>query len=507
MRRWVCCLLLVSCSASTSVDLPPLVDLSGLHGGARQPANLEQVSVKALYVVPRSFGVLGLEQQDVSLIDLVGVMSEDGSLYLTDMLHDPGPAAYDFGKIARSEILLASEQGSFSRDYGRFTPSPDALLSLDRGFEIEVLVRGLREKLVFRPGYEATLYQPYRRAGTTPEPGPTGATPAGGWSDSSFNGEDGESADAGEEGAPGANGQSGKDAGQSGGRGGNGSNGGDGLEGQVGNNGGAGGNGGRGGDGGNGASGGTGLSGGVGERGEDGPVLEISVRPIYSKFYPDEQLIFMQVTASWSNRSEKKNYILHRKQRFSVASIGGRGGQGGAGGQGGQAGAGGEGGDGGDGGRGGDGARVSEGRGGDGGPGGEGGRGGHGGNGGSGGDGGRGGAGGQGGSGGEVRATVIGDADFVRDVRAFIQLESIAGEGGAGGEAGAGGFVGGGGGAGSGGNGGNGGNGGAGETSGSVGARGDDGDNGDRGSSGSSSGDSGQTGSGGPRGRPGRVSW
>ena len=100
--------------------------------------------------------------------------------------------------------------------------------------------------------------------------------------------------------------------------------------------------GGNGGSGGNGASGVRGGNGGKAKNGlpaEHGPQLNVEIRPIYSKFYPNEELVFVQVTARYyrlrtrsAYRTEVKNYIFHQKQRFTITSVGGKGGAGGAGG-------------------------------------------------------------------------------------------------------------------------------------------------------------------------------
>jgi hypothetical protein len=55
----------------------------------------------------------------------------------------------------------------------------------------------------------------------------------------------------------------------------------------------------------------------------------VEVRPIYSKFYPDEELVFVQVVARYFDGgrgnflSEARNYIFHPRQEFLIRSIGG----------------------------------------------------------------------------------------------------------------------------------------------------------------------------------------
>jgi hypothetical protein len=510
-RLWASTILacaLFACVPRTHIDLPPLIELDDLHFDKRRAADVERLRIHALYVLPKKDLDLSSESRNTALLDLVAVLGDDGALYVNDLVHGSLPAAYEYGKIPSSAITLFSPQGRFEGDARLFAPSEDVLAALDTGYQIDVRVANRIERVIFRPAYDADRYAPYARNGVSPPPAAEGETPQGAFSISEFDGARGKDGSDGGSGESGKNGRSGSAPGQNGGRGGHGGKGADGREGQSG---GAGGNGGGGGDG---RAGGSGTRGQDGDPAEAGPSLAGSIRPIYSKFYPDEELVFIEVIATYHDaklgrpyREERKNYVLHRKQPFTVSSIGGRGGEGGAGGSGGAGGWGGIGGDGGAGGNGGRGQSVSAGAGGAGGDGGHGGDGGRGGRGVRGGDGGDGGGGGRGGDGGEIRASLAGSAAFQAEVRASLRFASVAGEGGhggRGGEAGAQGSIGGGGRKGPGGSGGEGG---SGKSHGARGRDGESGKDGEPGSSDQEHGRPGKAGRFGDPGRPRRTPW
>lgn len=439
--------LLTGCTIYEAPELPPTVDVSGVFANGRGPADLRDVKLEALYVVPqnpRTDRPLGIHVEDrsLALVDLVAVLDEDGALYMNDVLHVEAPSAYGYEKISPRQIRLTSLQGRFAGAQHLFTPDPNVLAALDTGYAIEVRVKNVHERLVFRPLYDAALYRPYERDG---QPGPEGRAGFVGKSGSS--GSSGSDGSKGSDGMQGAKGEDGSD-----------------------------------GDGGSsGSAGRPGKPGGPGGPGDPGPDLELTFRPIYSKFYPDEELVFLHVEATYRHagqrapyNKEERRYIFHADQQFRITTRGGVGGSGGAGG------AGGSGGDGGDGADGGDGRDGAAGA-----PGGPGGR---------------------GGDGGNVRAQIIGSATFTRRVRAAMRLQSIAGDGGSAGLGGMGGAAGAAGDGGRGGDGGDGGRGGSGTPRGNDGRDGDDGlsgKDGDRGSRGAN----GPSGVPGPRGRAQRTPW
>lgn len=468
----------------------------------------------------RAGGRVGVAVEDtgVPIVGMIALATADGMLHYSDIVHASGasqalrsakldPSTLSFSPICGQIALVRGDPPHL----GPFRPSRSVLCSLDAGFGVTVRAGGVSETLVVPPLYDSSLYAPYHRAGNSRSAASSGQSPSG----FAFGAAAGANGSMGNQGAAGGNGRPGMNATQHGMAGGNGGNGGPGGHGRSGNAGHAnrspGGTGGAGGRGGNGTNGGHGSYGGHGfrgqnagrgsdgARGEDGPALTVQIRPIYSKFYPDEELVFMQIDARWNEggRRESYDYVFHRGDRFDVRSIGGRGGDGGSGGRGGNGGAGGAGGNGGPGGAGGNGGAGGSGgpgtqdrapgRQGPGGAGGNGGNGGNGSNGGNGamaGNGGHGGHGGRGGDGGRIQVTIEGSRDFAEEIRRTIQFVSIPGQGGSRGDAGANGSAGWAGRAGAGGAAGRAGSGGYGSPGGQAGSAGSQGRGGNSGSAG-----------------------
>ncbi len=356
---------------------------------------------------PQRIGI-ATEDGAVPLLQWVAALFEDGSLAYTDMPHQPNaPPAYLAGKLAMVEFHVKGSCGTIDQDY-KFTPVSDVLCALDSGYRYELVLGKQRKELVLWPEYHASLHRPFWRQGFDQQTSATGYTGETNERTVQLQGIAGEAGSYGERGTNGGNGRDAELVGQDGGDGGPGGAGGpgedgakgadatspgqQGYEGQAGK---AGGDGGHGGNAGSGTDGGHGGPGQAGKRGFDGPNLDVVVRPVFSKFYSDDELVYVEVLASWPDESgritstERRNYIFHLGESFelrSIGGVGGRGGDGGAGGSGGSGGYGGPGGSGGNGGRGGEGGRggpssggVSSGKQGDGADGGNGGNGGDGG--------------------------------------------------------------------------------------------------------------------------------
>ncbi len=537
--------LLVSCSASfTPPTLPEEKDLTGAVSKRFAWAKLAEETIQAILVqrnqslreAPGGGGKLGIAPEfgGVPIFQQLGVITKDGRLWFNDDPHrDKGSPAWKGQKLNPHLLHYTPRCGSLSNTL-RFNASNNVLCSVDSGFQVLIQGGEARELVTYQPLYSSDLYTPYRRDGQSKPQAATGMGFGGSSYNAYLNGAAGKYGDYGRRGGNGGDGADARDHGVTGGAGGPGGGGGPGENGNNGNSsssyGGTGGdgydgaNGGPGGDGGDGGDGFYGDNGGRGqdgERGEDGPTLNITVRPIYSKFYYNEELVYVEVQATWTDnggheyRHETRNYIFHKGDRFTVSSVGGVGGQGGDGGRGGDGGSGGlggpggRGGDGGAGGNGGNGGPADvnrgihqgqSGRGGDGGNGADGGDGGRGGNGARSGNGGPAGDGGRGGDGGRIFVTFEGSAGFVQAARKQLSFVSVPGDGGQGGDAGLNGDSGGGGNGGNAGSGGSGGRGGWGSTPGSSGSSGSYGSGGSGGQSGSYNGYSAQSGRRGRRG-------
>ena len=52
------------------------------------------------------------------------------------------------------------------------------------------------------------------------------------------------------------------------------------------------------------------------QRGTDGPDLYITVKPIYSPFYPDETLVYTEVVSRLNSSQSIENYIFHQDEPF-----------------------------------------------------------------------------------------------------------------------------------------------------------------------------------------------
>jgi hypothetical protein len=530
-------------------DLPLQKNFTGAVERSFGPASTAKSRIHGIFIHPnpalrsgaRGSDLWGLAVEDgaMPVLGQVSVLLEDGQLFYTDVPHSHDRSQSLAGrKLDPRELGVGTTCGSLSPDF-RFIPNRDVLCSLDLGFGVTFRRDGVADSLFLRPLYQSRLYEPYTRYGNARPMAPSGQSHGGAHINFALNGYSGSSGGIGGNGSPGGNGANGQTYGQCGGQGGNGGPGGPGSHG---------GNGyastsygGTGGDGGNGTSAGHGAYGGHGgngypgaeagrgadgARGDDGPDLQVVIRPIYSKFYPGEELVYMDVHASYRDtsnrvyRTEKWNYLFHTGDAFTITTVGGKGGdggQGGRGGDGGNGGGGGAGGPGGNGGNGGNGGQggaanpaqgISQGQYGRGGHGGHGGRGANGGNGGNGaisGRGGNGGNGGRGGDGGNISVTYMGSSEFVAAARQNIRFVSVPGKGGEPGPAGQNGSSGGYGYGGSGGRGGNGGAGGYGRTAGSSGSGGAAGSPGSGGYAGPANTHRPSDGPRGPNGVPGNI--
>ncbi|MCK6548565.1 hypothetical protein L6R52_22145, partial [Myxococcota bacterium] len=231
--------LVSSCHAPMHVELPPTVRLDGLYGGARRPVDVAALRLKALHVIPKTPtrrvegpGITS-EDRELALVELVAVIDEGGTLYVTDVLHDELPAAYSFGKLAARDVELTSPDGVFRGARRLFTPVPDPLAVLDTGYRVDVRVGALSKRVVFRPLYDAALIAPFARASAARAPGLDGDDAIAVARDAAFDGREGDAGARGVQGAAGADGKAAKKSGQPGGRGGKGGRGGDGEEGAA----------------------------------------------------------------------------------------------------------------------------------------------------------------------------------------------------------------------------------------------------------------------------------
>ena len=536
-------LVAAACVGSTAApELPEPKSFTGVVARTFAAAGVESASVRVVVVHPAADvrgGVgrpqlVGMAAEDPPLpvLGMVSVLAADDRLYYTDVPHGATAQVVTARKLALSAFAAGGTCATVAGDF-RLRPVRDVLCALDSGYRYTLSLGSASDTLVLRPLYHSDLYSPYARDGASKPPGPTGLSFWGAWYNNALTGASGYNGGTGYNGSDGSPGASASSPGECGGNGGAGGAGGPGQGGYAGNaaygpgeqggDGGDGSNGGNGGDGAGGGHGWRGEDGGRGqdgERGEDGPTLEVLVRPVYSKFYPDEELVYMEVHATWHDihgaayRTEVLNYIFHQGEAFAVTSVGGRGGDGGQGGRGGDGGCGGHGGPGGPGGWGGAGGNGGSGGPGDAargiyaGPPGNGGRGGDGGNGGSGAEGGTGGPGGdagRGGDGGRITVEVEGPAAFRSRFYSSVGFRSVPGAGGDRGAPGDNGAQGAAGYGGPGGGGGGGGNGGWGAYGGSGGSMGSSGQFGQGGMNGPANFDRMPSGRDGSSGRPGVI--
>jgi len=472
-------LLLVAGCKYAPPEPPPEKKFHGAFG-TEGFVGLDGHDITGLYVLGNEAirgkgGDIGIvaDARNVCPFESVAVLLDDGTTLYNDVLHAPGAAkALTFGKLDSSAMSISTKHGVLDEKAGyRFTPYRNVLIPLDTGYQFLVQAGEMSRTLTFKPLYDADLYRPYHKLGRTAPDARAGRHAGFSFSNLNFNGAHGIPGEPGKRGGNGQPGFHGINPRQDGGRGGDGGPGGPGFngahgfdamnpgeQGQAGRDGLPGAPGGYGAPGGNGVNGDPGGQGGNGERGLDGPRLTVDIRPIYSKFYPDEELVYVTIKADYHDLSGRRyasegpiNYIFHPRDRYRICSQGGNGGRGGRGGNGGDGGKGGAGGHGGRGGRGGNGGNGGlggpgdyrnniypgpQGQGGNGGQGGQGGIGSNGGNGAMGGRGGHGGSGGLGGDGGSITITIHGSPEFREFARLVLTPESLPGSGGDRGRAG-----------------------------------------------------------------------
>ena len=454
----------------------------------------------AIHLSSRDISSVPLRKGAHTMIDMAyGVDAEDQSYYndtlISSAQHHQQDCKLDLSTVETTPI------GGTIRDQWNVTPLHDALATIDTGIGLHWQWNDSQGSIRYAPSYDSETFQPYVIFGPTGKEGTAGRHPEDGGR--AYSGDKGANGGSGKSGSPGSNGQDAWLPGQSGGHGGDGGRGGDGMNGGKGKdattasgngtNGGhgsPGGNGSHGADGGNGYPGNHAEMGEDGQRGVDGPELNITIKPIYSRFYPGETLVYVEVLSSLNGNTHTENYIFHQGNPFTFTTQGGQGGDGGNGGQGGHGGEGGRGGDGGRGGHGGDGgnggdggsgdttqgiAAGKDGKGGNGSRGGNGGNGGDGGHGAPGGCGGDGGDGAPGGNGGNISVQVYGNISFRERALSAFRFQSIGGNGGDGGQGGSLGYTGSGGRTGYAGLGGNGGSAGSGSQYGNSGSGGSSG--------------------------------
>ncbi len=414
-----------------------------------------------LAVFPTESIELPLRQGALNLVDTVYAVDSNGRLLYNDTIRGPTLPHQKDCKLDMSEISTSPIGGEL-RDTWTITPTHNVLSTLDSGIGLQWSWKDQQGTIRYAPSYASSTFSPYMTYGPTGRHGSVGFHPND--NGRAYSGDAGGNGASGKNGSAGSNGQNAWMPGQSGGHGGDGGRGGRGRDGSDGrdasslsgnggngSNGTPGGHGSHGGNGGNGFPGNNAEDGEYGQRGVDGPDLTIVVRPIYSPFYPGEELVYIEVKGNQNGRSSTENYIFHQGHPFVITTQGGQGGDGGNGGEGGHGGGGGRGGDGGRGGHGGNGGNggdggngdsaqgISAGRdgnGGNGSRGGNGGNGGDGGNGATGGCGGDGGNGGRGGDGGDIQVKVLGSSSFQQQAVNSLVFRSLGGRGGSGGLAG-----------------------------------------------------------------------
>ena len=444
----------------------PLVRSYDPEVPCKEAIEIGEEDAVALYLSPISFPKgLSPEAGPKEVFEAVSLRASGGRLFFNDALHARSQSTlWSQCKLDLSGLKLSAVGGQFT-EHRRFVPALDVLESLDSGYLIFAEYAGREAHFTIKPAYESSGYEPLKVLGKSRKEAKAGVARAKGAI--AAKGQDGRRGRSGGDGSDGTRGHDGSRSGMSGGAGGEGGRGGKGADGRVGKNGSSagergddgedgdpGGHGGKGGRGGKGVDAGPGGRGSDGRRAENGPEMKIDIKPIYSRFYPTETLIYAEVLATFKDaegaeyRKEKRNYIFHPGQSFRFESKGGRGGNGGRGGKGGEGGSGGAGGEGGSGGLGGLGGIGGQGgpadpatrtplgvggNGGDGGNGGKGGEGGDGGAGAKGGCGGPGGKGGNGGDGGRIRVKIHGDSAFKASVMKTLVFKSVSGEAGRGG--------------------------------------------------------------------------
>ncbi|MEO1234207.1 MAG: hypothetical protein AAFZ18_35465, partial [Myxococcota bacterium] len=305
MKRWVpIAAALVSggasCARPAVPKLPPLLELSS-STAARQPATVEQLTLEALFVEPTVRATAGVHPADPPLpvVRMVGAFDEEGQLYIDDLVHAPHGGIERARKLSFASTVLTSPHGSFQGPGRFFVPSHDVLATLDSGFRIGVQVGTLRETVVLRPRYDTDRYPPFLAVGRAGPAGRLGAVgPSGRDGDDGENGDDGSDGGRGQDGRDGASGEDGRDA-----------------EGR-------------------GREGGPGAPGLPGDRGPD---LWVGVRPVYSKYYPQEILLLVEISLKRYRPegievSGFRRYLLHAQGQLLIESRGGDGGAGGSGG-------------------------------------------------------------------------------------------------------------------------------------------------------------------------------
>ena len=166
MRLALACAALaaVACARLEPLDPPPSVDLANLVAHGRRAAVVEPERLTALYVAPKRAGI-GRDEVAVELLELVAVLTADGELVITDVLHRDAPGAFGYGKLDGAKVSLSSPHGSFAGARRLFTPAEDVLAVLDTGYQIDVRVGALGQRITLRPLYDADRYRPYVGAG------------------------------------------------------------------------------------------------------------------------------------------------------------------------------------------------------------------------------------------------------------------------------------------------------------------------------------------------------
>ncbi|MBL8618005.1 MAG: hypothetical protein JNM72_20505, partial [Deltaproteobacteria bacterium] len=274
------------------------------EGPCAGPATLSWASVTRAALSPAPVGAISPESGPVALLSAIALTTADGRLLYADHLHEAAPLqATTQCKLDPGSLPLAPIGGQLDATR-RLVPARPVLESLDSGFGLALRLPGGLERVVAPPWYESAAYQPFVRTGRPVPLARAGASgPVGGVAAA---GAPGTAGATGRDGGPGAPGADAQGAGDSGGRGGAGGPGGDGApgadgqaEGAAGGPGQAGGDGAPGGRGGRGRAGAGGAAGGAGGPGEDGPRLDAVARPIRSPFYPDEELLYLEVRATW----------------------------------------------------------------------------------------------------------------------------------------------------------------------------------------------------------------
>ncbi|MDI7268735.1 MAG: hypothetical protein QME96_12145, partial [Myxococcota bacterium] len=132
----------------------------------RTTVHVDGRDVGALFAyAARATPGVAAEQRALPVLDLVSIVTTDGRIYYTDLVHQPiASQALRGCKLAMDSVRVTASAADLDGSY-LLTPHRDVLEALDTGYQVHLAAGDDAVSVTFPPLYDTDLYAPYAVAG------------------------------------------------------------------------------------------------------------------------------------------------------------------------------------------------------------------------------------------------------------------------------------------------------------------------------------------------------